>query len=501
MEKKDQKPEKKKRPRIHKKQFVSVTFLTIDKINIKEKFIVSIGNIADELGVEVYAVGGYVRDYYLERPRTDFDFTIVGDAIKFAKKFAERYKSKAVIYEQFRTALVPIGNIKCEFVGTRKEAYQSESRKPIVKEGSLEDDLKRRDFTINAMAVPLNQKGFGNVIDIFNGKKDLDAKILRTPLEPSLTFSDDPLRMMRAARFASQLDFKIEESCLKAISKMSNRMKIISQERITGELLKILESPKPSIGFNILHETGLLKIIFPDIDKLAGIEIVEEGGKEYVHKDVFRHTLKVLDNVAEASDNLWLRFAALVHDIAKPKTKKYVEGTGWSFHGHEELGARRMEKIFRNLKLPLDKLNYVETLVRLHQRPMALVDDEVTDSAVRRLAFHTGEALEDLFTLCRADITTKNPNLSEQYYDNYNRVFQKVLDVQEKDQLREFQSPVRGDEIMKICGIEPSPAVGKIKSLIEEAILDGIIPNEYEPAKEYFLKNKDKWLEEIEVKE
>ena len=497
MESKEQTEKKEKKPRIPRKKLVSVTFVVSDRIKIQEKFLQSIGEIADKLKVKIFAVGGYVRDYYLKRKRTDFDFTIVGDAIEFSKEIAKRFSSKAVVFEKFRTAMVPIGNFKCEFVGTRKEEYLPDSRKPIVTEGTLEDDLKRRDFTINAMAISLNRKTYGYVIDIFDGKKDLENRILRTPLKPATTFSDDPLRMMRAVRFASQLDFNIVEDCLSAIKKMAKRIEIISQERISEEFLKILSSPKPSIGINILYETGLLKLIFPEIHNLAGVEIVQEGDKEFYHKDVFRHTLKVLENVAQVSDNLWLRFSALVHDIAKPKTKKYKEGTGWTFHGHEELGARMLENIFHRMKFPLEPLSYVEKLVRLHQRPMALVDDGVTDSAVRRLAFNVGDALVGLFILCRADITTKNPNQSAQYFENYNIVLHKVLEVQEKDRLREFQSPVRGEEIMEICNLQPSPAVGKIKFLIEEAILDAIIPNDYEQARAYFLEHKDEWLKEV----
>ncbi len=469
----------------------------IDKIKIEEDILKLIGVIADELNVEVYAVGGYVRDYYLDRDRSDIDCTVVGDALKFAKEVAKRTNSKAVIYERFRTAMVPIGKYQCEFVGTRKEEYLPDSRKPIVTEGTLLDDLKRRDFTCNAMAVCINKSRMGEVIDAFSGLEDLRSEILRTPLEPEVTYSDDPLRMMRAARFASQLGFTIDQSSFDAISKMADRISIISQERISEEFLKIMKSKKPSIGINILYYTGLLKYVFPEVNNLAGVEIVEGEDKKYGHKDVFKHTLQVLDNVAEKTDNLWLRFATLMHDVAKPKTKKFIQGIGWSFHGHEEIGARWIKRIFKRMKLPFEYAPYVEKLVRLHQRPMVLVDDGVTDSAVRRLAVSADEALEDLFILCRADITTKNEFKEKKYLHNYEVVFQKILEVQEKDKLRAFQSPVRGEEIMEVCQLEPSRAVGIIKNNIEEAILDGIIPNEYQDAKQYFLDNIESWLAEM----
>lgn len=474
-----------------------IVIKVIDKIEIEEDILKLIGVVADELNVEVYAVGGYVRDYYLNRERTDIDCTVVGDALKFAKAVAARTKSKAVIYERFRTAMVPVGKYQCEFVGTRKEEYEENSRKPIVTEGTLLDDLKRRDFTCNALAVCINKSRMGEVIDAFSGLEDLNAKLLKTPLDPEVTYSDDPLRMMRAARFASQLKFEIDPASIDAISKMADRIKIISQERISEEFLKILKSEKPSIGINILYQTGLLKYVFPEVYNLAGVEIIEGGDKKYGHKDVYKHTLQVLDNVAENSDNLWLRFATLMHDIAKPKTKRFIKGTGWTFHGHEEIGARWIKRIFKKMKLPFEYVPYVEKLVRLHQRPMVLVDDGVTDSAVRRLAVAADEALEDLFVLCRADITTKNEHKEKKYLHNYEVVFQKILEVQEKDQLRAFQSPVRGEEIMEICRLEPSRAVGVIKHNIEEAILDGIIPNEYEDAKKYFLENVEAWLADI----
>lgn len=471
-------------------------------IKIEDNIIIEISELAESTGFEVYIVGGFVRDYFLGRPRTDFDFTVVGNSIEFAEIVAKRFNSKAVLYERFLTAMVPLKNgIQLEFVGTRKEEYELDSRKPIVTIGTLEDDLRRRDFTINAMAASLKKHEFGKIIDLFDGKTDLQNKILRTPLEPRKTFEDDPLRMMRAIRFASQLSFNIHPETLDSIRIMNHRLKIISQERISAEFLKILSTEKPSIGLNLLSESGLLNKFFPDLEDLNGIEIKQEGSRQFAHKDVFKHSLMVVDNISNLTENVWLRFAALIHDIAKPKTKRYNPSIGWTFHGHEEIGARMVERIFRRFKFPLDKSNYVETLVRLHQRPMMLVDSEITDSAIRRLAFNAGEALEDLFTLCKADITTKNPNLSAQYLNNYEIVKQKVIDVQFKDKLNEFQSPVRGEEIMEICSLSPCKAVGLIKSNIENAILDGLIPNEYLISKKYFLENKETWLKEIPEKD
>jgi tRNA nucleotidyltransferase/poly(A) polymerase len=467
--------------------------------------------LADAHNVRLYVVGGYVRDVIRAARgeavvRKDIDFTVVGDAVAFAQAVARQFRSKAVVYERFRTALVPVGEYQCEFVGTRKEEYLPNSRKPVVTEGTLEDDLRRRDFTVNALAACINPDDnttLGEVIDLFGGLIDMERKLLRTPLAPDVTFSDDPLRMMRTARFAAQLSFAVEPAAIEAIRRMAHRIGIISQERVTDELLKILAVPqphKPSTGFKFLHSTGLLRHVFPEVASLAGIELAHEqtasGAQVYRHKDVFFHTLHVVDNLAQMSDNLWLRFAALMHDIAKPKTKKFIQGVGWSFHGHEELGARWQARIFRRMKLPMQHLPYVETLVRLHQRPMVLVDEEVTDSAIRRLIVQADEALDDLFTLCRADITSKNPELVKQYLSNYDAVYQKTLDVRERDALRAFQSPVRGEEIMELCGIGPSRAVGVIKTAIEEAILDGLIPNAYDAAKAYFLTHKDEWLGE-----
>lgn len=464
-------------------------------IPIQENILKKIGQLADRCNLKIYIVGGYVRDYFLGRERKDFDITVIGDSLDFAKKVGEEFNSKIVIYERFRTALVPIGDYHVEFVGTRKEEYEANSRNPIVTEGTFEDDINRRDFTVNAMACSLNADNYGELVDLHNGIVDLNNKVLRTPLDPITTYSDDPLRMMRAARFASQLQFDVEEKSLEAISKMADRIKIISQERITDEFLKIIASPKPSIGLTILFNTGLLKYIFPELHELEGSDVVEDNGRKFFHKNVFWHSLKVLDNIVPNTDDVWLRFAALMHDIGKARTKKYIKGIGWTFHGHEEIGARMQKKIFRNMKFPMDYLPYVEKLVRLHQRPMHLIDEEITDSAIRRLAAQAGPEIHDLFTLCRADITTKNQEKEKKYKNNYEVVFQKIIDVQEKDQLRAFQSPVRGEEIMEICKIQPSRLVGQIKNEIEEAILEGIIPNEYEAAKDFFLDNKDAWIE------
>lgn len=455
-----------------------------------------LAQLADRNGYSIYVVGGYVRDRILGIDSKDIDFTVVGDAIAFAHLVAESKHSKAIIYERFRTALVPVGEYLLEFVGTRKEEYEERSRKPIVTEGTFEDDINRRDFTVNCLALSLQADSFGLIIDLHDGQSDLDKKLLRTPLNPIITFSDDPLRMMRAARFASKLECEVDPEAINAMKTMADRISIISQERISDEFINLLKTKKPSIGLNILHETGLLTYVFPELDSLSGIELIQVGDHGYAHKDVFLHTLQVLDNLCEMSDNVWLRFATLMHDIAKPKTKRFIEGIGWSFHGHEELGARWQSGIFRRMKLPLEHINYVETLVRLHQRPMVLVDDGVTDSAIRRLAVHAGDALDDLFLLCKADITTKNSKKAERYLKNYEKVYQKILDVRERDQLRAFQSPVRGEEIMELCALQPSPAIGYIKHMIEEAILEGIIPNDHEEAKNLLLQKKDQWLEE-----
>jgi poly(A) polymerase len=438
-------------------------------------------------------VGGYVRDAVMGRARTDIDICVEGDALTFARAVADLFRSKTVEYERFRTALVPVGDHHLEFVGTRREEYRADSRKPIVVEGTFEDDLRRRDFTVNALAADLHPERLGAVVDLFQGAEDIEHKLLRTPLDPVVTMSDDPLRMMRAARFAAQLEFDLDSALVSAITSMADRITIISQERVTDEFMKILAAPRPSVGLKILQNTGLMKHIFPEVANLAGTELVVAGSREYGHKDVFLHTLQVVDNVAQMSSNVWLRFATLMHDIAKPRTKKFIEGTGWTFHGHEEIGARWQQKIFRRMKLPMQHLDYVESLVRLHQRPMKLVDEGVTDSAIRRLAVQAGDGIADLFMLCRADITTRNPSRARKYLMNYDIVEQKLIDVLERDRLRSFQSPVRGEEIMAVTGLGPSREVGYIKWMIEEAILDGIIPNEEVAARDYMLLNLDKW--------
>jgi poly(A) polymerase len=465
---------------------------------ITEPMLIAIGQIADKAGIHAYVVGGFVRDVLLGRGNDrDIDITVIGDGVGFAKLVAKEFSgARLSVYEKFRTALVEIGDLKIEFVGARKESYRSDSRNPVTEEGTLEEDLSRRDFTINALAVKINADSLGEIVDLFHGLTDLQSKVLRTPLDPLVTFADDPLRMMRAARFAAQLEFMVVPEALEAMYQMRERISIVSQERITDEFVKIMTSPAPSLGINILFETGILDIIFPEIAQLGGVDLVTEGEQEYAHKDVFKHTMRVLDNMAEMSDNVWLRFAALLHDVAKPKTKAFREGIGWTFYGHDHVGARWVQKIFRRMKLPMEAAKYVEKLVRLHMRPMALVDEGVTDSAVRRVLFEAGNEIDDLLTLCRADITSKNPRLIQKYQANYDLVAEKMTEVEEKDQMRAFQSPVRGEEIMEITGLSPSKTVGILKNAIEEAIIEGEIPNEYEAAKNFLLKIKDKILAE-----
>jgi poly(A) polymerase len=466
---------------------------------IKSNSIISkIAELSRGSGTKAYLVGGYVRDKLLGNEKSDIDISVVGDAIAFAEETAKAFgKHLTAVYKKFGTALLEVNDAKIEFASARKESYASDSRKPAVTPADLKADISRRDFTVNALAVSLNDDDDGKVIDMFGGLDDLNDKILRTPLDPLTTFSDDPLRMMRACRFASQLGFEIAGDTFHAIKQMRERLKVaagetavVSQERITDEFLKILASPKPSVGLALLFKSGIMEIIFPELHRLEGID----QRKDFHHKDVFYHTLQVVDNISTNNENLWLRFAALMHDIAKPPTKKFVEGTGWTFHGHEDLGARWQKKIFGRLKLPLDKLPYVEKLVRLHLRPIALANDSVTDSAVRRLIFDAGDDIDDLFSLCRADITSKDPGKVKKYLENFDKVEKKVAEVEARDRIRNFQSPVRGEEIMKICGLEPSRKVGVIKTLIEEAILDGIIPNEYDAALDYLYKIKDEVL-------
>ena len=460
----------------------------------KYDFLKTATKIAEERKEELYLVGGFVRDLIINRSSNEMDFLVIGNGPDFALDFSKRLNVNQInIFKNFGTAHFHFEGLSFEFVGARKESYSRNSRNPIVTPGTLEDDLNRRDFTINTLAISLNSKNFGQLVDKFSGITDIENKIIRTPLDPELTFNDDPLRIMRAFRFASQLDFQVDQKTFDAASRMAERLIIVAQERITDEFFKILASPQPSIGLILLYTSGVMNIIFPEIAEMGGVE----QRNDFHHKDVFYHTCIVVDNVAKVSDNVWLRFAALVHDIAKPQTKKFIEGTGWTFHGHEEIGARMMKYIFERMKLPTNKIAYIEKLIRLHLRPIALVDEQVTDSAIRRLIVSADEDLDDLIMLCRADITSKNPNKVNKYLENYELVMNKVHEVKEKDKLRAFQSPVKGDEIMKVCNIQPSKLVGEIKSAIEEAILDGRIGNNYEEAYSYLLNIKDQFLAKI----
>ncbi len=462
-----------------------------ETLDISNEALRTVGAVADRLGVEAYVVGGYVRDLLLGREVKDIDVTVIGDGVALAREAAAALGAHpVVVFEKFGTAMVPHDGGKLEFVAAREESYSKDSRKPKVKRASLAADLSRRDFTVNAIALSLNAGRFGEIADPYDGRADLGAKVLRTPLEPETTFDDDPLRMMRALRFAAQLGFTIRPEALSAIGKMAGRLAIVSRERITDEFLKILAAPKPSVGLALIQSTGLTKHVFPELSDMVGVE----QRKDYHHKDVFLHTLKVVDNICETTDDVWLRFAALVHDIAKPRTKAFKEGTGWTFHGHEDLGARMMKSIFRRLRLPMERLPYIEKLVRLHLRPMVLVKEEITDSAIRRLLFDAGEDIDDLMKLCRADITSQNPSRVVRYLKNYDIVMEKMAEVEEKDQLRNWQPPVRGEEIMEVCGIPPGPIVGVLKKRIEDAILEGSIPNEHDQALEYLLKIKDEIL-------
>ncbi|MCU0344199.1 MAG: CCA tRNA nucleotidyltransferase [Ignavibacterium sp.] len=465
--------------------------LILEKISTLE-IINVISHTAEEKNIKVYAVGGFVRDIILNRERNDLDILVIGSGPAFAESVADKIGITNVSYfKNFGTAHFDYQGMNVEFVGARKESYDRNTRKPIVEDGTFEDDIARRDFTINSLAISVNKNEFGELVDKYNGLSDIKNKLIKTPLDPLKTFDDDPLRILRAFRFASQLNFNVDDGIMKASNEMRSRLAIVSQERITDEFLKILESPKPSIGLKLLFDSGVLEVIFPEISIMAGVD----QRKDYHHKDVFLHTLQVVDNICNETENVWLRFAALVHDIAKPPTKKFVEGIGWTFHGHEDLGARMMKKIFHRMKLPLHKLEYIQKLIRLHLRPIALAKEEVTDSAIRRFVVSAGEDLEDLIILCRADITSKNPMKVEKYLGNYERVMQKVRDVKERDQLRAFQSPVRGEEIMQICNLKPSRKVGEIKTAIEEAILDGKIGNNYEEAYKYLIEIKDQFLE------
>jgi len=450
----------------------------------------TLANCANQLGVDAYVIGGFVRDIYLGRESKDIDVVTIGKGIELAELVHKQLGEEAhlSVFKNFGTAQVKINDLEIEFVGARKESYNRDSRKPIVEDGTLEDDQNRRDFTINALAIGLSKSNFGKLLDPFNGVGDIENKILRTPLEPEITYSDDPLRMMRAIRFSSQLNFIIEKESFEAISKNKERIKIVSKERITDELNKIILSPIPSVGFKLLFDTGLLHIIFPEMVKLYGVETI--NGKS--HKDNFYHTLEVLDNTAKKSNNLWLRWSAILHDIAKPATKRFESEHGWTFHGHEDKGARMVPKIFESLRLPLnEKMKYVQKLVLLHLRPIVLAKTEITDSAIRRVLFEAGDDVDDLMALCEADITTKNPNKVKRYLQNFELVREKLKELEEKDKIRNWQPPVSGEEIMEIFNLAPCKKVGDLKNALKDAILDGIIPNEREIAL-IFLKEKAK---------
>lgn len=446
---------------------------------LKKPIFEHITRVVDRLGVEAYVVGGYVRDYYLRRPSTDIDVVVVGDGVAVAEELGRELGTKVTIYRTYGTAMLKWRGSEVEFVGARRESYSPNSRNPHVEPGTLEDDQRRRDFTINAMAWCVNGDRFGELVDPFDGMYDLEDCIIRTPCEPEKTFSDDPLRMMRAVRFASQLGFDIEDETYDGICRQADRIAIITKERISVELNKIMASPVPSIGLSLMRSAGLLKHVLPELDRMAG---VERRGK-HAHKDNFEHTMKVLDNVARRTDDIWLRWAALFHDIGKPQTKAYDQRQGWTFHQHEAVGSKLVPQLFRRLKLPLNEpMRFVQKMVFLHMRPIVLSEDMVTDSAVRRLLFEAGDDIEKLMLLCEADITSGNDNKVQQYLRNFELVREKMRDLEERDRVRNFQPPISGDLIMKTYNLPPSAVIGEIKEVIKNAILDGVIPNDYDAA-------------------
>ncbi len=445
-----------------------------------------VSQVAQSEQLETYVVGGYVRDLLLNRPSKDIDFVCVGSGIQLAEgvKKALGDQVPLSVFKNFGTAMIKDGDLELEFVGARKESYQRDSRKPIVEDGSLEDDQNRRDFAINAMAISLNPSDYGTLVDPFNGMEDLKERLIKTPLEPETTFSDDPLRMMRAIRFASQLKFDIDADTFQGITDMKDRISIVSKERIIVELNKIILSDEPSYGFKLLFHCGLLKIVFPELVALQGVDSIEDKS----HKDNFYHTLQVLDNISKHTDDLWWRWAAIMHDIAKPATKRFNKRVGWTFHGHEDKGARMTPAIFRRLKLPMgESMRFVQKMVRLHLRPIALVKDEITDSAVRRLLFEAGDDIEALMTLCRADITSKNNNKVKRYLQNFDKVEKRMLEVEEKDKVRNFQPVITGEMIMTVFGLAPGKTIGDMKEALKEAVLEGKIRNEFEESYEYLL--------------
>jgi tRNA nucleotidyltransferase (CCA-adding enzyme) len=458
---------------------------------IKNKLFKTISNCADEIGLDCYVIGGFVRDYFLKRESKDIDIVVIGSGIEMAELVSKKLKntSKVKIFKTYGTAMLKYSNYDIEFVGARKESYSPNSRNPQVSKGTLEDDIKRRDFTINSLAIGLNKKNYGKLVDYHNGLEDIKSKLIKTPLDPQITFNDDPLRMLRAIRFASNFDFNINKDLLDVISNLNSRINIITKERIVEEINRVILSPKPSYGFSLLEKTGLLNIILPEISALKGIDEIEGQ----THKDNFYHTLEVVDNISKVTDNLWLRWAALLHDVGKIPTKKFNSKIGWTFHGHEFEGSKMVYKIFKRLKMPLnDKMKYVQKIVLMSSRPIVLAQENVTDSAVRRLIFDAGESVDDLMTLCEADITTKNKERFKKYLQNFKIVRNKIIEVEERDNIRNFQPPISGKEIMETFDLNPCKSIGQIKEAIKEAILEGDIKNDYNAAYKLMLEEGKK---------